>query len=114
MNDGIKQERRQAIIDLLAANERVDRVVLFGSRAMGSHRPASDVDLALFGDALTLTDQAKLADAIDQLTMPQQVDLKLFKTIDNPKLIDQIQNHGVVWFERRGKAHKLEAPVGTA
>ena len=31
-----------------AYGERVDRVVLFGSRARGDHRPDSDYDLAVF------------------------------------------------------------------
>jgi len=34
-------------LGILTANPRVERVVLFGSRAMGTHTPESDIDLAL-------------------------------------------------------------------
>ena len=62
MMDGLKDKYRKAIITILTDNERVEKVVLFGSRAMGTFTPTSDVDIALFGDNLTLTDQAKLAE----------------------------------------------------
>ena len=75
MNDGLKDKHREAIIGVLAKNPRVERAVLFGSRAMGAHTPGSDVDLALYGDALTLDDQARLAAEIEELPVPQQVDL---------------------------------------
>ena len=100
MNDGLKDKHRQAIIDILAANRRVKRVALFGSRAMGTFTTTSDVDLALYGDELTLTDQAKLAAVIDDLPMAQRVDLLLYKTIDNDNLKKHIRKYGVEWFRR--------------
>lgn len=100
MKDGLKDKYHRAIIEILSANERVERVVLFGSRAMQTHTPASDVDLVLFGDRLTLTDQTRMAAAIEALTMPQRVDLLLHKHIDNEKLKEQISKHGMNWFQR--------------
>ena len=73
MIDGLKQRHRETIIHILAANERVERVVLFGSRAVQTFSTASDVDLVLFGDQLTPSDQAKLAIGIDETTVPQPV-----------------------------------------
>ena len=40
-------ERVLADIRRLAAEYGVERVVLFGSRARGTHRPKSDIDLAV-------------------------------------------------------------------
>lgn len=37
MSDGLKVKHRAAIIATLAANDRVERAVLFGSRAMGTN-----------------------------------------------------------------------------
>ncbi len=102
MKDSLKEKYRRAIIEILAANERVERVVLFGSRAMKTHTSASDVDLALFGDRLTLTDQTRMAAAIEALTIPQRVDLLLYTHIENEKLKEHIKKHGMDWF-RRGR-----------
>ena len=98
MTDGVKDKYRKAIIDILSANERVERVVLFGSRAMGTFSPTSDVDIALSGDELTLSDHAKLARSIDELSIPQQVDILLHRSIKSEKLLKHIQQHGVEWY----------------
>ncbi|WP_289021911.1 restriction endonuclease subunit S [Desulfobacter postgatei] len=100
MNDGIKDKHRKSIIAILAGNSRVEKAVLFGSRAMGTFTSTSDVDLALFGDELTITDQARLGAKIERLPMAQQVDLLLYRTIDNEKLREHIRKHGKEWFCR--------------
>jgi len=100
MSDGLKEETRRQILTILTANPRVERVVLFGSRAMTTHTATSDIDLALFGPALTLDDQAQLASELDALPIPQRVDLVRYPTIQNAKLRDHILNCGVEWFSR--------------
>ncbi|MBG0771464.1 MAG: DUF3387 domain-containing protein [Anaerolineaceae bacterium] len=100
MTDGLKDKHRKAVIDILSANERVERVILFGSRAMGTFTPTSDVDIVLYGTELTPTDRSKLAAAIDELTMPQQVDLLLHKSIKKKELLEHIEKHGVEWWRR--------------
>jgi predicted nucleotidyltransferase len=100
MHDGIKEKYRKQIIQILSTNPRVKKVVLFGTRAIGGYSTASDVDLALFGEDLTLSDQADLADKIEQTTLPQQVDLVRFHRIKNPNLIEHIRQHGVEWYHR--------------
>ncbi len=101
MNDGLKDSYRKAIIGVLSANPRVERVVLFGSRATGTFTSTSDIDLALFGGELTLNDQSDLSAKIEELSIPQQVDLVLYNQIRNKKLIGHIQQHGVEWFLKR-------------
>ena len=109
MTDGLKDNHRNAIIDILSANKRVERAVLFGSRAMETFTPASDIDIALYGDHLTLTDQANLATAIDELPMAQRVDLLLHATVNNEALCKHIEEHGIEWY-RRGTAERLDLP----
>jgi type I restriction enzyme, S subunit len=110
MTDGLKEKHRKAIIEILAANERVQRVFLFGSRAMRTHTTTSDVDLALYGDNLTLIDQAHLSAAIDNLPMAQRVDLLLYNKIDNEKLKEHIERYGQEWF-RRSRSMSADWPL---
>lgn len=104
MNDGLKTEYRQAIIRSLSANQRVVGAVLFGSRAMGTFTNTSDVDIALFGESLTLDDQANLSEAISELPIPQRVDLLLFHRIENRNLIEHIRKYGVQWYAKASLA----------
>ena len=100
MTDGLKDAHRKAIIATIAANDRVERAVLFGSRATGTNTVSSDVDIVLFGNRLTLTDQARLAAALDDLPMAQSVDLLLYDSIESRTLREHIRRQGVEWYAR--------------
>ena len=100
MTDGLKDRHREAIIAEIAANDRVERAVLFGSRATGTNTVSSDVDIALFGNRLTLTDQARLAAALDELPMAQSVDLLMYDSIQDRTLREHIRRQGVEWYAR--------------
>jgi len=112
VNDGLKAKYREAIIGMLRANPRVKRAVLFGSRARGTYSPASDVDIALYGEELGLDDLSSLSAQIDALPVPQKVDLLLFHQIDNPELREQIEKYGVGWFYSEDKEPKSAIPEG--
>ena len=98
MADGLKDEHREAIIAAIAANDRVERAVLFGSRATGTNTVSSDVDIALFGGRLTLTDQARLAAALDKIPTAQSVDLLLYDSVQDFALRDHIRRQGIEWY----------------
>ncbi len=111
MTHALKDSCRQMIVAVLAANPRVERAVLFGSRAMGTNTVTSDVDIALFGEALSLDDQARLAAEIEQLPIPQRVDLVRFHTITQPDLRAHITRDGIEWY-RKGE-HRPPSPADT-
>ena len=98
MTDGLKNVHREAIIATIAANDRVERAVLFGSRATETNTVSSDVDIALFGNRLTLTDQARLAAALDEIPLAQSVDLLLYDSIRDRTLREHIRRQGVEWY----------------
>ncbi len=101
MTDGLKDTHRSAIVNLLRSNERVERAVLFGSRAKQTFTQGSDVDIALFGESLTITDQARLAAAMEELTVPQRVDLLLYDRVENASLRKHVQREGVELYRRQ-------------
>ncbi|QJD79793.1 nucleotidyltransferase domain-containing protein [Spirosoma rhododendri] len=78
----------------------VSRVVLFGSRAMGTHRPGSDIDLAIEGDDLGLWDIVNLLDALEELDLLYSFDLLNRQNIAEPALIDHINRVGVPIYNR--------------
>ena len=117
MNDGLKAKHRAAIVDILASDDRVERAVLFGSRAAGTHSPASDVDIALFGERLTSSDRARIGAAIEEAAVPQRVDLILHGMIGSEALREHIERRGVERHRRGGASRPQpgirEAPAKT-
>ena len=98
MTDGLERQDREIIIDILSSNEKVERAVLYGSRVLGTFRPASDIDIALFGDSLTFSDIAQLAYTLEETTIPHKIDLLLYNTLTNHDLRNHIAESGVEWF----------------
>lgn len=100
LNDGLTAEARSGIREVLSEVPQIRKAVLFGSRAMGTWRPASDIDLALEGEKLDmsvlLTLKARLAD----LNLPVEVDLIIHDRITNVDLERHIHAYGREWFSR--------------
>ena len=71
---GVPEPSGHHLAGVLLQQPGLEQVWLFGSRAMGSHRPGSDLDLCLVGDAITHQDRLRLMHAIDELLLPWTVD----------------------------------------
>ena len=97
---GLTEEQWNKIKSIMAANPRISRVVLYGSRAIGTYKPFSDVDITLVGDDLTHSDLNRIILAIDDLLLPYQFDISLFHTLKNAELIGHINRRGVVIYDR--------------
>ena len=90
----------QSLQAVMRAHPEVDRGILYGSRAMGAHRPGSDIDLALVAPTADLTALMKIENEIDDLLLPYKVDLCLIAHIENAALREHIARVGVAIFER--------------
>jgi predicted nucleotidyltransferase len=75
-------------------------VVIYGSRAKGTFKPASDIDLTLLGEKLNLTIQYKIENDLDDLMLPYLFDISIFNQISNTDLVEHINRVGIVFFER--------------
>jgi uncharacterized protein len=88
------------ILSTFTMNQHVERAILFGSRAKGTYRPGSDVDIALEGPDLNLKDILLLQNQLDDFDQPYLFDLILFHTITEPALISHIEKTGIEIFRR--------------
>jgi len=97
---GIPRADLDALISELKSNNNIFEIVLFGSRAKGTFRNGSDIDIALKGDNLSLKDILDATSDIEKLLLPNKLDLVLYSRISEPALIDHIDRVGVVLFKR--------------
>ena len=97
---GLKESAITAINGVFAACPELERVILYGSRAMGKQRNGSDIDLTIVGDGVTHVQLLRMANQLDDLLLPYKIDLSLLRQIENPDLLDHIRRVGVVFFER--------------
>ena len=102
---GLTETALKAIQEVLAAYPEVEEAILYGSRALGRHRPASDIDLTLVGPALSSGILARIDADLDDLLLPWIVDLSCLSSINHPALVDPIARVGQVLY-RRSRAHQ--------
>lgn len=100
MNHGLSDVTVERIRGVLVRFPEVESAVLYGSRAKGTHRPGSDIDLTLCGGELDHTLLARIDDELDDLLLPYQMDLSLTSDLTHPPLLDHIRRVGVVLYER--------------
>lgn len=93
---GIRDSIIEDIVNIIKEYKEVTKAVIFGSRARGDYKKASDIDIALFGEKLTHTINTKIFYRIDELYMPYKVDLINFNTLSKEnKIRDNILKEGV-------------------
>lgn len=89
-----------AIRQIFAQDSAVELAVLFGSRAKGTHRPGSDIDLVLVGAKLDIDRLGRLTRQLEESSIPYQIDLCWLQTINNPALLGHIERVGKVFYVR--------------
>ena len=92
---GLKNNELEKLNALFASDKKVEKVILYGSRAKGTYRPFSDVDITLVGDTLTHDDLTRIILAIDDLLLPYQFDISVLHTIRNQDLLDHLARRGI-------------------
>ena len=106
---GMTDEELNLLYTLFAGQKEIEQVILYGSRAKGTHKPFSDVDITLLGFGLTRTHLNRLSADIDESSLPYSFDISIFSQLSNPALIEQIEETGVVLYQREGSAFVAEA-----
>ena len=96
---GLSAAHSEAILARLAQDPGVEAVVLYGSRALGRHRPGSDIDLCLQAPGMRLGELLVLGAALDDLLLPWPIDLQLRHLIQHQPLLDHIDRAGItLWY----------------
>lgn len=77
----------------------IREVVLYGSRAKGTYRPESDIDLVLIGVDDDIQAEA-VADELDELPLPYRFDVKAYSSIKYSPLREHIARVGISLYRR--------------
>ena len=100
MQFGLSGQTIEKINSVFARHPEVEKVVLYGSRAKGTHRPGSDIDLTLYGTEISLKQKNRILDELEELDLPYSIDLSVFSQLSHVQLRDHIERVGVVFYAR--------------
>lgn len=97
---GLSQKTIDGITGVLARFPAVDEALLFGSRAKGTHKTGSDIDLALVGSNLNWRMVGKIYNALDDLLQPYRFSLIIYDKYTDPEVAAHIRRVGIPLFKR--------------
>ena len=100
MTFGLSDGTIETVRAILEDYPAVKAAILYGSRAKGTERSGSDIDLALVGADLTHRMLLRIADRLDDSMVPYGFDLCLLKDIGDPALRNHIERRGVFLYQR--------------
>lgn len=115
LDHGLSAGTVARIAEVLVRFPEVETATLFGSRAKGTHRLGSDIDLALAGSGLDWRTVGRIYDALDDLLLPYNFSLIRHDADTDPDVAAHIARVGVLLFDRRslGTHHaRRAAPFG--
>ena len=93
---GLSEKQLRIIEGVLASVPEIECALLFGSRALGKHRQASDVDIAIKGPQINRRITTHVSSMMEDTYLPFFVDIIHYDTINDDDLKENIDHDGVV------------------
>jgi len=100
MKYGLNKETIAKLKSVFTDYGKIEKVILYGSRALDNYRNGSDIDFVLLGQGLSLSDQLSIETRLDELMLPHKIDLSILKQIENEELKAHIARVGKVFYQK--------------
>ncbi len=100
MNYGLKNQTIEKIKEVFSHHPRIEKVVLYGSRAKGNFKTGSDIELTLFGSSLDFPLLLRVEEDLEKLDLPYTFDLSIHRNIKNKNLLDHISRVGTTFYSK--------------
>jgi len=97
---GLKTNCIKDIINVLKLQSEVEEALIFGSRAMGTYKNGSDIDIALKGEKITFDTIATIRLRLDELPYLYMYDIIDYKKISNPAVTAHIDELGITFYKK--------------
>jgi predicted nucleotidyltransferase len=90
---GLQTDEVERIRLVLVKHPAVEQALVYGSRAKGTHRPGSDLDLVLVGP-VSHQSLNQIETELDDLLLPYPLDISVYSRIESQALLDHIRRVG--------------------
>lgn len=95
----LPQKTISQLISIFSTYPEVEKVIIFGSRALGNAKTGSDVDFAFSGEKLTMQLVGKIQNFLEEETLfPYYFDCLHLESIQNEELLEHIKKHGMLFY----------------
>ncbi|WP_129126307.1 nucleotidyltransferase domain-containing protein [Geomonas oryzae] len=91
---GLARRHYLGLAGVFSKYPHIEKVTIFGSRAKGTEKPYSDIDLAVIAPEMDSGEFSRLLDELDALDLVFKLDVLHFDTLPQPKLRKTIELYG--------------------
>ena len=96
---GLSNDLMMKIISIFSNYKNIEKVYIFGSRAMGNYNHNSDIDLVLIGKIEPII-IGKIKLDLEDLDTPYFFDVISYQSISSQELKEHIKKKGKIIFEK--------------
>ena len=97
-NFGLPERTIQELTEYFKSRLDIEKVLIYGSRAKGTHKTGSDIDFAIWTDAHDKVSQ--IAGELDDLPTPYKFDVTDYKTLTHAGMRKSIDTDGILFYSR--------------
>ena len=95
----IEDKLLKKIIEVFSSNEKIEKAILFGSRASNTEKYNSDIDIAIIGDNDLLFCE-RIKEELSNIPTLLKFDIVNYYDIKNPNLKNHIDKYGIVIYDK--------------
>jgi predicted nucleotidyltransferase len=92
---GLTQAELEIILNVFKNFPEIEKVIVFGSRALGNYKKTSDIDFCLQGKGLNDKTVTRIKIELEETILPYFFDVVNYDTINNADLKTHIDQYGV-------------------
>lgn len=101
MTFGLREDDVNYIVKTLMQFPQIESASIFGSRAKGTHKPGSDIDIAIYGEEITFDVISKLHSMLEnESPMPYMFDIVDYTHLSHKELKEHIERVGKVLYKK--------------
>lgn len=97
---GLTIETYNMICKVFESYSKIEKVIIYGSRALGTFKPGSDIDLCLVGEEISDDIVSSLKTETDELNTPYFFDISVYHVISSTHLVNHIDTYGLIFFSK--------------
>ncbi len=111
----LPRETISQLNSIFSTYPEIEKVIIFGSRALGNAKPGSDVDFAISGEKLTMQLVNKIQNFLKEETLfPYYFDCLHLESIQSNNLLEHIEAHGLLFYVFGENNHPSAQLIGTS
>jgi predicted nucleotidyltransferase len=99
MNFGLSDRYINLIHNIISKYSEIQEAIIFGSRADGTNRESSDIDIAIKCEKNDFRIKGSLMSDFEESCLPYFVDVVAYNCTPNEKLKSHIDMYGVVFYK---------------